>query len=99
MKDGTAETYLNGILKAIDNAHLNLKNLLSVGMDGPNVNKSLLRKLNEELKNLRRDPVLDIGSCQLHVLHNSYRKGTQLFGFEAEKLIILIHKWFKHASR
>lgn len=74
MKDGTADSHLSGILESIKDAQLDLNNLLSLGMDGPNVNKSVLRKMNAELTKTRRKPVLDVGFCQLHAMHNAYRK-------------------------
>ena len=52
-------------------------NLISVSMDGPNVNWSLMELLKSEMK--ERDPnghqLLEIGSCGLHVVHGAYGAG------------------------
>ena len=71
---------------------LPLKFVLSLGMDGPNVNKSILRKLDEKKKEksfkpLARFPV----SC-----HNSFCKGVKQYGDNAEELCMNLYYFFKN---
>ena len=73
---------------------LPLKCLLSLSSDGPNVNKAIKTIINSKLKaNYQR--AVDIGPCQLHVIHNSFRKGVEGYGSEVENLCIDIYYFFK----
>jgi hypothetical protein len=54
-----------------------LQRFLHLSSDGPNVNKSLFKSLDEEVKSSRSghaDDVglLNIGTCNLHVVHNAF---------------------------
>ena len=71
-----ADTVVHEMLKTLEKLALPLKLVLSLGMDGPNVNKSILGKLDEKekgFKALARCPV----SCLIHVCHNSFCKGVK----------------------
>lgn len=54
---------------------------LMLGMNGPNTNKAVFRMLNEEIKTIRGkyniDGLLDLGSCNLHIIHNTFLKGLK----------------------
>ena len=41
-----------------------------VGSDGPNVNKTVWNKLNQNIQELDKPGSVDIGLCNLHVPHN-----------------------------
>jgi hypothetical protein len=43
--------------------------------DGPNVNVSLKKKLDAEIKAIGGKFLVDIGSCTLHTAHNALRTG------------------------
>ena len=45
-----ADTVVHEMLKTLEKSALPLKLVLSLGMDGPNVNKSILGKLDEKKK-------------------------------------------------
>ena len=64
-------------------------------MDGPNVNKLILGKLDEKkekgFKPLARCPV----SCLIHVCHNSFCKGVKQYGDSAEELCMNLY-YFKN---
>ncbi len=51
---------------------LNAKYLLHIAMDGPTVNKSFQRKLLKDLQERYDTTFLNIGSCSLHIVNNSY---------------------------
>lgn len=56
---------------------LNLKKLLQVSMDGPNVNIKFFRELTDSLKVTPEDPeILNIGSCGLHTLNVAFKAGV-----------------------
>lgn len=56
-------------------AHLNVKYLLHIGMDGPNVNLKFQKLLNAELMNMYGKKIIDIGTCSLHPVHTGFAKG------------------------
>ncbi|XP_059415170.1 uncharacterized protein LOC132149789 [Carassius carassius] len=55
---------------------LDLKHLISISMDGPNVNFKFLNNLQQEHGELHggRQLIL-VGSCGLHTVHNSFKTG------------------------
>ena len=67
---------------------LDLKILIQVSMDGPNVNWKMLdlivenRNSNETYPNL-----LDVGSCSLHVVHGAFRTGMKQTGWGIDLLL------------
>ena len=67
---------------------LDLKNLIQVSMDGPNVNWKMLdlivkdRNSNETYPNL-----LDMGSCSIHVVHGAFRTGMKQTGWGIDLLL------------
>ena len=68
----TSSDLLNGFLRALQG--LNLKKLLQISMDGPNVNKKFLQDMNNLLNDDPDAPILvNIGTCGLHTVHNSYK--------------------------
>ena len=82
-----ANTVVHEMLKTLEKLALPLKLVLSLGMDGPNVNMSILGKLDEKKKEkgfkpLARCPV----SCLIHVCHNRFCKGVKQYGDNAEEL-------------
>ena len=86
-----ADTVVHEMLKTLEKLALPLKLVLSLGMDGPNVNKSILGKLDEKkeksFKPLARCPV----SC-----HNSFHKGVKQYGDNAEELCMNLYYFFKN---
>ena len=63
------------IMEALSKDGLPLVKMLHLGCDGPNVNKSLKNQLNESIVQLGGKPLIDIGSCNLHVVHNGFHAG------------------------
>ena len=68
------------ILSGLERMKLPLKLLLSLGMDGPSVNKSILEKLNGQ-KREKGLPLLlkHLPSCLIHVYYNSFHKGLMQY--------------------
>ena len=73
--------------------------MLSLGMDGPNVNKSILSKFNS-IKDVKgfKELISCPTSCLIHVCHNSFRKGLSKCGSNAEKLCISLFYFFSKSS-
>lgn len=77
MESGKAQPAVDVIQKSIEEHKLNIKLLLQLGTDGPNVTKAVKAKMNSSLVNVRGFKLLDIGSCHDHILHNSLKKGCK----------------------
>ena len=55
---------------------LGLSNIIQLSMDGPNVNWAAFRKLEQQLTVEHGIKSVNIGSCGLHTVHNSFRKAV-----------------------
>jgi len=89
----TAIILFEKLVLALDNSHLPLSNILMLGSDGPNVNKAVYRKMNKQLLLCREKSLIDIGTCNIHIVHNAYLNGLSKFG-DASDLILLIYHYF-----
>lgn len=90
-----AEDLLDKLNAVIINYKLNNRNLISLSSDGPNVNKKVFRLLNMELISLRNSGLIDIGTCNLHVVNNAFLAGLQEFGESVADLAVAIKYFFK----
>ena len=57
---------------------LNPSSLVQISMDGPNVNWKFYHNLFQERKSEELPDLLNIGSCSLHVVHGSFKKGPKI---------------------
>lgn len=74
---------------------LNLSRLVSVSMDGPNVNFKFLELLQSDLKEMYGGAQLVVvGSCGLHTLHNAFKTGFSMW--QMEKLLRSMHTLFNN---
>ena len=98
----TGKIIFDHICLALKNADLSWAKLLMVGSDGPNVNKTVFNLLNEEAKKLRLNSkgLLDIGTCNIHKVHNAFGKGLDELGTETSEFIIAVRNFiFKFPNR
>ena len=68
--------------------------------DGPNVNKTIFRKMNQLISDDHPQfpGLLDLGSCTIHTVHNAFGKGIQQFGKEIGQLCMDLHSLFKYSA-
>ena len=90
-----AESVANELCETLQKFSLPLKYLLSLSSDGLNVNKAIKTNINSKLKANYQRELVDTGPCQLHVVHNSFRKGVEGYGSDVENLCIDIYYFFK----
>ena len=98
MGHATGDHISKKILKSVTDNDLALNLLLALGSDGPNINKTVWRKVNEEVMKTTgcgQNGMLDIGTCSLHIAHNSFSKGLESYGGGVSDFVIDIHQWFK----
>jgi len=95
MGHATGDLLSKQLLKAITDNGLPLNLLLVLGSDGPNVNKKVWNNVNDVVKSSGGHGLLDIKSCTLHVVHNSFGKGLDSYGKSIPEFVVEIHQWFK----
>ena len=79
---GDAETCLKSLIDVLGNLDY-VNNLIQMGMDGPNVNWNLFDMMKQDRveKNPKASPMLELGSCGLHVVYGALvPQSQQLIG-------------------
>ncbi|XP_051950061.1 uncharacterized protein LOC127620838 [Xyrauchen texanus] len=87
---GKAVDLLHHIKECV--AKLNMRQLLSISMDGPNVNLKLADLLQTEHAELYGAHLVNVGSCGLHTLHNALKAGFTMW--QMDKLLRALHYLF-----
>ena len=67
---------------------LSLAQLISLGSDGPNVNKTIWTLINEHVKASGQPGILPFIPCNLHIVHNAFRQGLNVFVEQAEQFVL-----------
>jgi len=94
----TSVDLLNAFTTSVAGQNLNMKKMLQVSMDGPNVNLAFLRELKGYLKNIGDpdDPeLLEMGTCSLHVVHGSYKTAHNACGWKVHIFLRSLYYLFK----
>lgn len=65
-----------------------------LGSDGPNVNKKVFRLINDGIKALRGTGLVNIGTCNIHIVHNAFLKGLEELGIDVSDFIINVYYFF-----
>ncbi|KAJ8879912.1 hypothetical protein PR048_020532 [Dryococelus australis] len=71
-------TFLLALLETAVYLQLNL--FVTLGSDGPNVNKKVFMLMSDNVAELRGRGLVQIGTCNLHHIHNAFAKGLEEFG-------------------
>ena len=72
---------------------LNMRNKLSISMDGPNVNWKLIEMIQKEhAEQFGGSQIVMVGSCGLHTLYNAFKSGFTMW--DMEKLLWALHYMF-----
>ncbi|CAF3935357.1 unnamed protein product [Rotaria magnacalcarata] len=79
----TTDIVSREIIDSLKPDGINIAHLLMLGRDNPNVNKTIEALIEKEViaERKKQQPtvppsgLMSIGSCPLHILHNSFRKG------------------------
>ncbi|XP_067268442.1 uncharacterized protein [Chanodichthys erythropterus] len=94
MGHGTAQDLLHHFKGCA--LQLDLQKLLSVSMDGPNVNCKFLELLQQEHhEQFGGTQLIVVGSCGLHTLHNACKHGFSVW--KLEKVLRAMHVLFHNA--
>ncbi|XP_046874041.1 uncharacterized protein LOC124466288 isoform X2 [Hypomesus transpacificus] len=93
MGHGTARDLLKHVKESLD--QLGCSRLMSVSMDGPNVNFKFLELLQlDHAENYGGAQLVSVGSCGLHTLHNAFKAGFSMW--HVDKLLKAMHTLFHH---
>ena len=74
---------------------LRTDNLVQISMDGPSVNWKFHRLFNERIHNEHGVSLVNVGSCGLHTVHNSFQTGGQASGWKVSSLLSSLYYLFK----
>ena len=79
---------------------LPMDRLITLVRDGPNVNKTIMRKLQQLItdKHPQFGGFIDLGSCVLHIVHNAFGKGLEKYGKDIDQLCLDLHSLFKYSA-
>ena len=70
--------------------------LLHVSCDGPNINLSFLDLLEEDRNEKELSQLVQIGTCDLHSLHNPMEDGEKTSGWNVKKLLTSLDRIFEY---
>lgn len=77
------------------NSGLNIKNMVQISMDGPNVNWKFFDKMKVNLSEEYQTILINIGTCGMHTLHNSFKAGVEASGWSVSSLLSSLYYHFK----
>ena len=66
---------------------LDMTKMVQISMDGPNVNLKFLCEMNKLRQNDELPSLIDIGSCNLHVIHGAFKSGSESSGWNLHKIL------------
>jgi len=96
----TSDDLLTHFYEFIQKLGLDVSYLLSIGMDGPNVNKCFENKLRNDLEESHKTKMLDLGTCALHAANNAFNEGLKVFRTHVnlDQFAIDLHFFFKYSA-
>ena len=72
-----ATVVVDSIINAFRTDGIDIKKLLMLSRDNPNVSKAVEKMIDDEMKKLGAE-LLFVGACILHVVHNAFKAGKNL---------------------
>ncbi|CAF1665967.1 unnamed protein product [Rotaria magnacalcarata] len=89
-----ANVVVDGILDAFHTDGIDIGKLLMLSRDNPNVNETVEKMINDVMKKVNAE-LLNIGTCNLHVIHNGFNAGTTETNWHVENFCMNIWSWFQ----
>jgi len=59
------------------------------------MHKKICNLVDQHLKSNGLQWLVELTPCTLHVVHNAYRKGIDVFGEDVERMAVVLFQWFK----
>ena len=82
------------------NDQIPVDRMVSLIRDGPNVNKTIFQRLNEMITEEYPEypGLIELGSCSIHIVHNTFGDGLGQFDKEIDQLCLDLHSLFKYSA-
>ena len=74
---------------------LPIRNMVQISMDGPNVNWKFFNNMKAKLADEFDTTLINIGSCGLHIIHNSFKTGALATEWSLSSLLSSMYYLFK----
>ena len=71
--------------------------VFNLSSDGPNVNKTIWKRIYEACEEKKMEPIIAFIPCNLHVVHNFFQEGLNLYCTQTEELAFDLNYWFKRS--
>ena len=91
----TANDMTKHFEESVVNSGLPICNLAQISMDGPNVNWKFFTDMKKKLSDDFDTILINIGSCGLHIVHNSFKTGATATEWKVEALLSSLYYLFK----
>lgn len=91
----TAEDMVHHFNTGVINSGLSIKNMAQISMDGPNVNWKFYDKMKMNLSEEFHTIPINIGSCGIHTVHNSFKAGVVATEWGTSSLLLSLYYHFK----
>jgi len=91
----TAEDMVHHFNTGVINSGLSIKNMAQISMDGPNVNWKFYDKMKMNLSEEFHTIPINIGSCGIHTVHNSFKAGVVATEWGTSSLLSSLYYHFK----
>ena len=91
----TADNLVTHYKEILQKLNLTSSLLLHIGMDGPNVNLSFMKKHSLDLLENEGVKFLDLGTCSLHPAHTAFKRGLDALVFDFVQCFNDISFFFK----
>ena len=73
-----AHAIIGHIINSFRTDDIDIKRLLMIGRDNPNVHKTIEKLIDEELKKVGGELLHKLGSCHICVVHNAFKSGEKV---------------------
>jgi len=91
----TSKDMVDHFTHAVLESGLHIPNMVQVSMDGPNVNWKFFELLKQKILSDHGTNLMNIGSCGLHVIHNSFKMGAESTGWNVSSFLSSLCYLFK----
>jgi hypothetical protein len=93
----TGAAVAESIMNCLTTDCLNVNKLIALSNDGPNVNKTIWTAVQSASHNVGSKGMVEAGTCNIHVVHNSFAKGKEVYGSNVEELATCLFSFFKYS--
>ena len=93
----TTDNLMEHFTKSVLETGLSVKDMIQVSIDGPNVNWKFFGDLRKKIGDNYGTALINVGSCDLHVVRNSFKSGMDATGWQLSSFSSSLYYLFKDA--